>query len=96
VYNDVVIRDKTMEKHTIELIERVLSNVNPSLGGAEISLRSVEHGTVVLEYHKSLSNPSACHVDRTKTTKDMIIEIIEDDIKRIVPDFKKINILGSD
>ena len=85
-----------MGENTNELIERILANINPSLGGAKISLKSVDHGTVTLEYHKSLSNPSACHVDRTKTTKDMIIEIIEDDIKRIVPDFIKINILGSD
>ena len=91
-----MVRDKTMEKHTNELIERILANIYPSLGGAVIRLKSVEQGIVTLEYHKPLSNPSACHVDRTKTTKELVIEIIEDDIKRVVPDFKKINILDSD
>ena len=85
-----------MEQQLNESIESILENVKPSLGGADIRLRSIEKGIVTLEYHKPLSNPSACHVDRTKTTKDMVIEIIEDDIKRIVPDFKKINILGND
>ncbi|MEJ2738263.1 MAG: hypothetical protein P8105_00215 [Dehalococcoidia bacterium] len=85
-----------MEQGSNERIESILKNVKPSLGGADIRLKSIEKGIVTLEYHKSLSNPSACHVDRTKTTKDMVIEIVEDDIKRIVPDFKKINILGND
>ena len=91
-----MVRDKTMKKQTNELIERILTNIYPSLGGAVIRLKSVEQGIVTLEYHKPLLNPSACHVDRTKTTKELVIEIIEDDIKRVVPDFKKINILDSD
>ena len=83
-----------MERQSNESIESILENVKPSLGGADVRLRSVEQGIVTLEYHKSLSNPSACHVDRTKTTKDIVIEIIEDDLKKIVPDFKKIVIIG--
>jgi hypothetical protein len=91
-----MIKDRTMGQQLSESIESVLERIKPSLGGADVCLRSIEQGMVTLEYHKSLSNPSACHVDRTKTTKDIVIEIIEDDIKGIVPDFEKIIVIGID
>jgi Fe-S cluster biogenesis protein NfuA len=85
-----------MEQGLIEGVERVLEHIRPSLGGADIRLRKVESGIVTLEYYKPLSNPSACHVDRTRTTKDIVIEIIEEELKAIIPDFEKVIINGID
>lgn len=85
-----------MEQELSEGIERILEHIRPSLGGADIRLRMVDKGIVTLEYYKPLSNPSACHVDRTRTTKDIIIEIIEEDLKGIIPDFEKVIINGLD
>jgi hypothetical protein len=90
------VQDGMMEKQINESITSILENVKPSLGGADIRLRSIEKGVVTLEYHKSLSNPSACHVDRTKTTKDLVIETIEDDLKKVVPELTSIVIIGED
>jgi len=77
-----------------EKIERILDSIRPSLGGADIRLKDVTEGVVTLQYYKPLSNPSACHVDRTKPTKDLIIELLEDKLKRLVPDYKTIIVLG--
>ena len=76
-----------MEQGISEGVERILKHIR---------LEKVENGIVTLEYYKPLSNPSACHVDRTRTTKDIIIEIIEEDLKGVIPDFKKIIITGID
>ena len=59
-------------------------------------LKNISQGLVTLEYHRPLSNPSACHVDRTKPTKDIVIETLEDELKRVVPEFKKIILLGEE
>lgn len=77
-----------------EKIEGILGSIRPSLGGADIRLNDVSEGVVTLQYYKPLSNPSACHVDRTKPTKDLVIEILEDKLKRVVPGFKMIIVLG--
>jgi hypothetical protein len=77
-----------------EKIERILDTIRPSLGGADIRLKDVTAGVVTLQYYKPLSNPSACHVDRTKPTKDLVIELLEDKLNRLVPGFKMIVVLG--
>ena len=79
-----------------EAVERALERIMPNLGGADIRLRKIESGVVTLEYYKPLTNPSACHVDRTRITKDILIEIVEEELKGIMPDFEKLIIIGLD
>ena len=90
------IENETMKYQLNERIESILAGIRPSLGGADILLKGVNEGIVTLEYRRALSNPSACHVDRTKTSKEIIIETIQDEFKMLVPDFKKIIVIGED
>ena len=85
-----------MEQGLKEKIEAVLAKVRPSLGGADIQLRNVQHGIVALQYYRPLSNPSACHVDRTRTNKEIVIEVLEDQLRDIVPGFKKVTLFGEE
>ena len=85
-----------MEKQLNEKIESILTKIRPSLGGANVRLKDIDKGVITLEYYRAISNPLACHVDRTKLTKDILIESLEDEFKRIIPDFKSIVILGEE
>ena len=85
-----------MEQDLKNKIENILAGIRPSLGGADIRLKDFSQGTVILEYRKALSNPSACHVDRTKATREIVIETLEDDLKKALPGFKKVVVLGED
>ena len=78
-----------------EKVESILAGIKPSLGGADVLLKNISQGVVTLEYRRVLSNPS-CHMEKTKTTKELVIETLEDEIKSVVPEFKKIIILGED
>ena len=73
-----------------------MESVEPSLGGVDIRLKEISQGVVTLEYYKALSNPSACHIDRTKMNKEMVVEILYDKLELIVPGFKEIIVLGED
>jgi hypothetical protein len=77
-------------------VEAELARIGPSLGGADIRFVNISQGIVTVEYYRPLSNPSACHVDRTQITKDMIIEVLEDQLSKIVPDFKAVTLVGKD
>jgi hypothetical protein len=85
-----------MEQGFKEKIESVLKKVRPSLGGADIRFVNISQGIVTVEYYRPLSNPSACHVDRTQITKDMIIEVLEDQLSKIIPGFKSVTLVGKD
>ena len=85
-----------MEEQLSEKVESILAGIRPSLGGANVWLKDISQGVVTLEYHRPLSNPSACHVDRTKATKEIVIETLEDELKSVVPEFKKIIVLGEE
>jgi len=74
-------------------VEDMLSMVRPSLGGADVRLREIGRGVVTLEYYRPLSNPSACHVDRTLISKEIVKEALEDKLKKIIPDFKEVILL---
>jgi Fe-S cluster biogenesis protein NfuA len=87
-----------MEKREIEQelskkVEDILTKVKPSLGGADVQLREIRRGIVTLEYYRPLSNPSACHVDRTLISKEMVKEVLEDQLKKMIPDFKEVILL---
>ena len=73
-----------------EGIESVLVGIEPSLGGAVVRLKDVTEGVVTVQYYRPLSNPSACHVDRTRTTKDIVVEVLETQLREVVPGFKKV------
>ncbi len=79
-----------------EQVENILSKLKPSLGGAAVRLRDIGEGIVTLEYLRPLSNSSACHVDRTPITKEIVVEILEDHLKKIVPGFKKVFLVGEE
>ena len=85
-----------MEKQLNERVDNILAKLKTSLGGADIRLKDIDKGVVTLEYYRPMSNPSACHVDRTKLTKDILTELLEDEFKVIIPDFKSIVILGEE
>jgi hypothetical protein len=74
-------------------VEDMLSMVRSSLGGADVRLREIRRGVVTLEYYRPLSNPSACHVDRTLISKEMVKEVLEDQLKKMIPDFKEVILL---
>jgi len=85
-----------MEKGLKEKIEGIFDKIRPSLGGADIRFVNISQGIVTVEYYRPLSNPSACHVDRTQITKDMIIEVLEDQLSKIIPGFKSVTLVGKD
>ena len=85
-----------MEPGLKEAIEDVLARIKPSLGGADVQLRDISQGIVTIQYYRPLSNPSACHVDRTRTTKEIVTEVFEDQLKKVVPGFRKVTLLGEE
>ena len=85
-----------MDLELKETVENILTRIKPSLGGADLRLKDVDQGIVTLEYYRPLSNPSACHVDRTRITKEMVIEILEVHLKEVIPGFRKVVLLGAE
>jgi len=85
-----------MDRELHEKVENILSKIKPSLGGASVLLKDIGEGVVRLEYLRPLSNPSACHVDRTRITKEIVVEILEDDLKKVIPGLKKVVLLGEE
>jgi hypothetical protein len=82
-----------LEGELREKVEDMLSKVKPNLGGADVRLREISRRIVKLEYYRPLSNPSACHVDRTLISKKIVKEVLEEQLKKIMPDFKKVILL---
>ncbi|MBN1255857.1 MAG: hypothetical protein JXA50_11335 [Deltaproteobacteria bacterium] len=74
-------------------IEAELSRIKTSLGGADIRFVNISQGIVTVEYYKPLSNPSACHIDRTQITEDIIVEVLEDQLSKVVPGFKAVTLV---
>src|SRR5512139_1555656 len=85
-----------MGRELNEKVENILSKIKPSLGGADVLLKGIGEEVVTLEYRRPLSNLSACHVDRTRITKDIVVEILEDDLKKVIPGLKKVVLLGEE
>ena len=85
-----------MEQGLKKGIEGALAKARPSLGGADIQLRDISQGIVTVQYYGPLSNPSACHVDRTRTTREIVTEVLEDELKKVVPGFRKVTLLGEE
>ncbi len=85
-----------MDREWKEKVENILTRIKPSLGGADVRLKDMDEGIVTLEYYRPLSNPSACHVDRTRITKEMVIEILEVNLKEVVPGLREVVLLGAE
>ena len=85
-----------MEQGLKEKIEGMLDKVRPSLGGADIRFVNISQGIVTVEYYRPLSNPSACHIDRTQITEDIIVEVLEDQLSKIIPGFKSVTLVEQD
>ncbi len=85
-----------MDLELKEMVENILTRIKPSLGGADVRLKDVDQGIVTFEYYRPLSNPSACHVDRTRITKEMVIEILEVHLKEVVPGLREVVLLGAE
>ena len=85
-----------MEQEIKEEIESVLARIKPSLGDTDVQLRDISQGIVTVQYYRALSNPSACHVDRTRTTKEIVTEVLEDQLKKVIPGFRKVALLGEE
>jgi len=92
----VVLGIAKMGRELDEKVENILSRIKPSLGGADVRLKGIGEGIVTLEYYRPLSNPSACHVDRTRITKEIVIEILEDHLRNVIPGLKKVVLLGDE
>jgi hypothetical protein len=83
-----------MEQRLKEEVESVLAKIRPSLGGADVQLQDINRGIATVQYYGPLSNPSSCHADRTRTTKEIVTEILEGQLKKVVPGFRKVILLG--
>jgi hypothetical protein len=81
------------ETETAAQVDVVLNKVRPSLGGADIRLKEVRDGVVVVHFRKALTN-SSCHVDRTRTTEEMVAEVLEGELKEIVSGFIKVLVVA--
>lgn len=77
-------------------IEDLLVRIRPSLGGADVRLKGVSRGVVTVQYYKPLSNPSACHVDKTRATREIVAELLEDQLKKVLPGFTELVLLGEE
>jgi hypothetical protein len=77
-------------------IAGVLAGMKPSLGGADVRLRGVSRGVVTVRYSRPPSNPSACHVDRTRATKEIVAELLEERLQKVVPGFRELVLLDED
>lgn len=77
-------------------IEGVLAGLRPSLGGADVRFKGASHGVVTVRYYRPLSNPSACHVDRTRATTEIVAELLEDQLKKVLPGFRGVALVAED
>ncbi len=75
-------------------IEEALAKLSPMLGGAEVRLEDIKEGVVTVRYYRPFTNPSACHIDRTKATKDVVLEVLEDVLRGVMPELKEVILVG--
>ena len=74
-----------------EKVEEALARIRPKLGGADIQLIDINEGIVTVQYFKQLA---ACQVKgRGLMTKDIVFEIVEEQLKKEVPEVKEVMII---
>ena len=74
-------------------VREALARLGTMLGGAEVKLEDIKEGVVTVRYYRPLTNPSACHIDRTKATKNIVLEVLEDVLREVMPELKKVVLL---
>lgn len=57
--------------------------MTPSMGGVDIQSRDINKGVVTVQCRRPISKPSACHVDRTRATEEIVIGIPEHEFKEV-------------
>jgi hypothetical protein len=77
------------DKETAIRVNAVLDKVRSSLGGADIRLKEVRDGIVVVQFRKETTNRS-CHASMTRTTEEVVAEVLEDELKEAVKGFGKV------
>jgi hypothetical protein len=77
------------DKETAIRVNAVLDKVRSSLGGADIRLKEVRDGIVVVQFRKEITNRS-CHASMTGTTEEVVAEVLEDELKEAVDGFSKV------
>lgn len=75
-------------------VREALARLGTVLGGAEVKLADIKEGMVTVRYHRPLTNPSACHLDRTKATKNIVLEVLEDVLREVMPELKEVVLVG--
>ena len=74
-----------------ERVEQALLGKRAKLGSADIKLIDINGGTVTLQYFKQLS---ACDIKtRGVITKDLVLEMVEEELKKEVPEIKEVIIV---
>jgi len=84
-----------MDDNIVDKVEETLSKIKSSLGGADVKLKEVNDGVVIVQYYKSLTNPS-CHTNKTHTTRELVAELLDDGLREVVPDFKEVIVLENE
>jgi hypothetical protein len=79
-----------MTNTLVSKIEEALSKINTSIGKADVRLKAVQGGTVVVSYRKPPSSLGVCHPDKSQATQGLVAEILEDELKSIMPDFERL------
>lgn len=75
-------------------VREALARLGTMLGGAEVKLEDIKEGVVTVRYYRPFTNPSACHIDRTKATKDVVLEVLEDVLRGVMPELKEVILVG--
>jgi hypothetical protein len=77
------------DKETAIRVNAVLDKVRSSLGGADIRLKEVRDGIVVVQFRKAITDRS-CHASKTLTAEEVVAEALEDQLKEAVKGFSKV------
>lgn len=77
-----------------EKVREALARLGTMLGGAKLELEEIKEGVVTVRYYRPLTNPSACHVERTRATKDIVLEVLEDVLRGAMPGLKEVVLVG--
>jgi len=75
-------------------VREALARLGTMLGGAEVKLEDIKEGVVTVRYYRPPTNPSACHIDRTKATKSIVLEVLEDVLRGVMPELKEVILVG--
>ena len=79
-----------MDDELLDKVRETVSRISRSLGKSEVELREISGGKVMVKYHEPPSSLGVCHPDKTQATEELAIEMIEEELKGIVPGFEQV------